>query len=130
MSDDRDVVTILVCEGVEGPSVYINDCRVAGPKPWGGATAMREFKATSESMKRAGFVTNRELEALHTDTINAVREAAKAVTGGNCTFADDDVAVLRTLAQRAVDAGITDGVPMSRERPEWPARQALAGKGE
>ena len=39
--------------------------------------------------------------ALYTDTINAVREAAKAVTGGNCDFADDDVERLRALAMEA-----------------------------
>ena len=29
-------LNIVVLKGVEGPSVYINDYRVAGNKPWGG----------------------------------------------------------------------------------------------
>ncbi len=33
----KDVeVTIEVCQGVEGPSIYVNGYRLAGPKPWGG----------------------------------------------------------------------------------------------
>lgn len=39
-----------------------------------------------------------------------IREAAKRVMGGNFTFADDDLAVLAHLAERAVKAGLTDGL--------------------
>ena len=39
-----------------------------------------------------------------------VREAAKRVTGGNMTFADDDIRVLEVLAVRAVRAGLTDNL--------------------
>lgn len=50
-------VFIDICEGVEGPSVYIGDCdtgyRVAGPKPWGGGTTSRRFTAKVEDLKRA-----------------------------------------------------------------------------
>lgn len=38
----------------------------------------------------------------------AVREAANRVTGGNCAFADDDLALLVHLAERAVMAGLFD----------------------
>ena len=50
---------------------------------------------------RAEAIAARAQLALHTDAINAVREAAKAVTGGNCTLADDDVERLRALAMEA-----------------------------
>jgi hypothetical protein len=30
------MVTVEVISGVEGPSVAINNARIAGPKPWGG----------------------------------------------------------------------------------------------
>jgi hypothetical protein len=36
-------VHILFCQGVEGKSVYINDTRVAGSKPWGGGKTLAEF---------------------------------------------------------------------------------------
>ena len=64
----------------------------------------------------------------YTDTINAVREAAKAVTGGSCDFADDDVERLRALAMEAeglraerdaLRAALTDALdwcPTCRER--------------
>lgn len=39
-----------------------------------------------------------------------VREAAKRATGGNCSFADDDLHILEHLAMRAIDAGLTDGL--------------------
>lgn len=39
-----------------------------------------------------------------------VRDAAKRVTGGNCTFADDDVGLLAGLAERAIDAGLHEGI--------------------
>ena len=37
-----------------------------------------------------------------------LRDAAADVTGGNCAFADDDLAILTHLAHRAVRAGLTD----------------------
>lgn len=40
--------------------------------------------------------------------VGELRESALRITGGNCTFADDDLAVLAHLAQRAVDAKLTD----------------------
>jgi hypothetical protein len=46
-------VFVDICEGVEGPSVYINDYRVAGPKPWGGGKISRRFTARIESLKTA-----------------------------------------------------------------------------
>jgi hypothetical protein len=33
---------LLIVEGVEGTSVYINNHRVAGPKPWGGGRTVLE----------------------------------------------------------------------------------------
>lgn len=38
----------------------------------------------------------------------AVRAAARRITGGNCTFADDDISVLELLAWAAVRAGFAD----------------------
>ena len=75
----------------------------------GSATSAAEARAKAEAKKQCIERWNtRPVEdslraqlALDTDTINAVREAAKAVTGGNCDFADDDVERLRALAMEA-----------------------------
>jgi hypothetical protein len=46
-----DKVTVL--KGVEGFSVYINDYRVAGPKPWGGGKILQEWKVERKDMETA-----------------------------------------------------------------------------
>ena len=51
---------------------------------------------------------NKDADAYMT---SLVREASKAITGGNCTFADDDLRILAHLAKRAVKAGLTDTLP-------------------
>lgn len=48
-----DSVEIAVVSGVEGPSIYINNYRVAGPKPWGGGKITQEWKAHKEDILRA-----------------------------------------------------------------------------
>lgn len=48
-----DIVEIAVCNGVEGPSVYINDYRVAGNKPWGGGKTIHSFKAEKSNIFHA-----------------------------------------------------------------------------
>lgn len=49
-------VNVLVLGGPEGPSVYLDNHRVAGPKPWGGGTILHEFTAKrSEVLKALGF---------------------------------------------------------------------------
>lgn len=51
MSDQE--TTILVVSGPEGPSVYIDNYRVAGPKPWGGGEVIHEFKGVQmEDLRR------------------------------------------------------------------------------
>ena len=46
-------ITIVFCEGVEGPSIYINDYRVCGRKPWGGGKVTHTWKATIKDLKTA-----------------------------------------------------------------------------
>jgi hypothetical protein len=51
---DQDAsVEVLLIDGVEGPSVYVNNYRIAGPKPWGGGEVIHEFKTTRAEIKRA-----------------------------------------------------------------------------
>lgn len=42
---DREVEVVVV-SGPEGPSLYIADFRVAGPKPWGGGTILHSWSTT------------------------------------------------------------------------------------
>lgn len=52
-----------------------------------------------------------ELALVEGEICSLVRSASKRVTGGNCTFVDDDIKVLEHLAARAVKAGLTDQLP-------------------
>lgn len=52
----------------------------------------------------------------HIEIVGEVRAAAKRVTGGNCSFADDDLAILEHLATRAVANGLTDRLNWSVTR--------------
>lgn len=40
-------------QGVEGNSIYLNDFRIAGPKPWGGGKVLRQWKVTLADLERA-----------------------------------------------------------------------------
>lgn len=42
---------IEVVSGPEGPSVYINEYRVAGPKPWGGGNVTHRFITKKENVE-------------------------------------------------------------------------------
>lgn len=44
-------------KGVEGNSVYLNDHRIAGPKPWGGGTVLKEWEVDSKDIEQALGVT-------------------------------------------------------------------------
>jgi hypothetical protein len=49
--------------GSEGNSLYINDIRVSGPKPWGGGRTIKEWKLTNISdLKRIKKEIEKELE--------------------------------------------------------------------
>ncbi len=37
------IVELEIVEGVEGPSVYLDGYRIAGPKPWGGGHISRRW---------------------------------------------------------------------------------------
>jgi hypothetical protein len=46
-------VTVKLVEGVEGNSIYLNDYRIAGPKPWGGGKTLKEWTVTTEDIETA-----------------------------------------------------------------------------
>lgn len=47
----KDIV-VEVVSGVEGPSLYINDYRVAGPKPWGGGKIIHRFMVERKDVEK------------------------------------------------------------------------------
>ena len=49
--DKDEKCLIEVMSGAEGPSVYINEYRVAGPKPWGGGQVLHRFVTTKEDIE-------------------------------------------------------------------------------
>ena len=51
MNDEK--VTIEIINGCEGKSIYINDYRVAGSKPWGGGTVEKTWIAYKEDILKA-----------------------------------------------------------------------------
>lgn len=54
---ETNAVTITVVNGVEGPSVYINDLRVAGPKPWGGGPVVYEWTGVKKAHLEEALAT-------------------------------------------------------------------------
>jgi hypothetical protein len=72
------------------------------------------------------------LSELSDEVVGLVRQAAKRVTGGNCAFVDDDLAILTHLATRAVAAGLVDELhpkvamrAVAQHPPSEPRREAV-----
>ena len=51
MSDKT--VKIELVSGCEGYSLYIDDCRIAGPKPWGGGKTVKTWITRVANIERA-----------------------------------------------------------------------------
>jgi hypothetical protein len=41
----EDTVQVVLMRGVEGPSLYIDNYRICGNKPWGGGSIIKEWSA-------------------------------------------------------------------------------------
>ncbi len=50
---------LILCEGVEGKSVYLNDYRIAGPKPWGGGKVLQAWKVSADDIQMSGVLSRR-----------------------------------------------------------------------
>jgi hypothetical protein len=46
-------IKVTIVRGVEGNAVYINDYRIAGPKPWGGGPIAYEWLVSQTDMAMA-----------------------------------------------------------------------------
>lgn len=55
---DNEKVKIELINGCEGKSVYINDYRVAGPKPWGGGYTEKIWMANKKDILHALGIKN------------------------------------------------------------------------
>lgn len=66
----RDEVEIYTMDGVEGPSVVINDRRVAGPKAWGGGEVTEQWTARKRDVLAA-----LALEEVNSERQDCAREA-------------------------------------------------------
>lgn len=45
--------TLEYIAGVEGNSIYLNEYRIAGPKPWGGGKVIKEWTVEADDLERA-----------------------------------------------------------------------------
>ena len=64
---------LTIISGVAGPSVYLNDSRIAGEKPWGGGHVVQEWTIDPEDIERALMTPD--------ERHDAPREAAKMCEG-------------------------------------------------
>ena len=46
-------ITIKLVNGVEGNSIYLNDTRICGSKPWGGGSLVKEWTTSIWEIERA-----------------------------------------------------------------------------
>ena len=63
MSDNK-IVNIKIFSGPIRPSLYINDYRVAGPKPAPGSPMLAEWTITKEEILKAFMTPDERHEAL------------------------------------------------------------------
>lgn len=49
----RKTYELSLVDGVEGQSLYLDDTRIAGPKPWGGGTVVKTWKVCPRDLQNA-----------------------------------------------------------------------------
>jgi hypothetical protein len=49
----KGTVKLVLCQGVEGQCIYLNDYRIAGPKPWGGGRTLHTWVVSVDDLTRA-----------------------------------------------------------------------------
>lgn len=49
---DKPDIRFEVVTGSDGPSLYANSYRIAGPKPWGGGKIVYRFKVSHQELAR------------------------------------------------------------------------------
>lgn len=59
----KKFIEVQVLSGVEGPSLYVNNYRIAGPKPWGGGKVLYKWCISLTDLKddlRRAFAMGKE----------------------------------------------------------------------
>lgn len=46
-------IELVLCDGVTGKCIYLNNHRIVGPKPWGGATSQKNIKIKLSELEEA-----------------------------------------------------------------------------
>jgi hypothetical protein len=75
-------INIVYCKGSSGGSLYINDFRVSGSKPWGGGTTIKEWDISLKDLKNS--LGEDIISALPTDATEKqipVSEAVEVLEG-------------------------------------------------
>lgn len=49
----KETVKLDIVAGVEGNSIYLNDFRIAGPKPWGGGKVISSWDVRPSDIYKA-----------------------------------------------------------------------------
>ena len=59
-------INLELVQGVEGDSIYLNDTRICGSKPWGGGKVMKKWTTSIRDIENAlGFkFTDEQLDKL------------------------------------------------------------------
>jgi len=50
---DEEAIKLEIVTGCEGKSVYLNDYRICGPKPWGGGQVAIKFDIKKDEITKA-----------------------------------------------------------------------------
>ena len=85
MKTKRMPLTFTIIQGPEGPSLYLNTYRIAGPKPWGGGKVLYEwtiegeefFDALNHSTKIVAATGVQAFKMLKTETIKIFKKKPK-----------------------------------------------------
>jgi len=86
MTANTKMTKLVYVRGVEGNSVYLNDHRIAGPKPWGGGKVIQEWEIEEKHIFDA---LNIESRLSHLSAVNEkLVEAAKGYLGNRCEPTD------------------------------------------
>jgi hypothetical protein len=89
MSKEK-TISISIADGAEGPSIYINDHRVAGAKPWGGARTSKHLNTTLRDIVLAIPAVASALRALQSVEWVHLRTTDKVRVCPSCGWAEPD----------------------------------------
>lgn len=88
-------VVLVLANGVEGRCLYMNDTRIAGPKPWGGGTTEKTWVVSCDEIARAlpdseddALYNVRRLRAIIRDHEKTIKQLRAALSEANTTMSN------------------------------------------